>query len=320
MKKYDIVAIGENLIDFAPAKEQELGKLAFSGSPGGAPANVLACASKLGLKTAFISKLGMDVFGALFKQTMVDAGIDISGLVETDKYPSTLAFVSLDESGDRSFSFYRNETAECMIMMDELPSGLLSEAKLFHFGSVSMTAEPARTTTLQAVKQAKESGAVIAYDPNLRELLWSSLEEAKAVMTEGLQYADLVKLSDNELVFLSGESDLEAGMRLLFERHSFRYLAVTMGARGSMCMDGGGVSYQPAFEVKAVDTTGAGDAFWGAFLYQYLHNELDRKGEKKDVPYMLRFSNAAGALTAMGYGAIPSMPVLDEVCGLAGKE
>jgi len=317
-KKYDIVAIGECLIDFVPSLYQEKGKLNFSGCPGGAPANVLACASKLGLNTAFIGKVGNDVFGQLLHSTLCDCGINTSSLIISDRYPTTLAFVALDKNGDRAFSFYRNQTADCMITPDEIDGSLLSSAKIFHFGSVSMTTEPARETTLYTVKKAKEHGALISYDPNLRELLWESLSEAREVISNAMQYCDIVKVSEEELNFLTGMDDVDNALLQLFKQNnSLKTLVVTMGSKGCKATYGQKVLTAAGFGVKTKDTVGAGDTFWGAFLYQILSGNFDPYNpDERSLSEALTFSNAAGALSTTKSGAIPAMPMLDDILDL----
>jgi sugar/nucleoside kinase (ribokinase family) len=317
-KKYDIVAIGECLIDFVPSSYQEKGKLNFSGCPGGAPANVLACASKLGLHTAFIGKVGNDVFGHLLHATLKDCGIDTSSLIVSNQYPTTLAFVALDRNGDRAFSFYRNQTADCMMTPDEMDNTLLSSGKVFHFGSVSMTAEPARETTLYTVKAAKERGALVSYDPNLREPLWADLSEAKEVILNALQYCDIVKVSEEELIFLTGINDVDEALRRLFEQHeALKTLVVTMGSRGCKATCGQNILTSDGFDVETIDTVGAGDAFWGAFLYQILSGHFDPDDpDETALSEALTFSNAAGALSTTRNGAIPAMPAHEDIVNL----
>ncbi len=316
-KHIDIAAIGECLIDFVPSFHQEPGRLNFTGCPGGAPANVLACASKLGLNTAFIGKVGNDVFGKMLHSTLKDSGIDTSSLILSDLYPTTLAFVSLDQSGDRSFSFYRRQTADCMIMPEEIDEALLSSARVFHFGSVSMTTEPARETTLFTVRQAKKQGALISCDPNLRELLWDSLPEAREVILNALQYCDIVKVSEEELVFLTQTGDIDSALTRLFRQYALKLLVVTMGRRGCKATFGRNTVTARGFDVETVDTVGAGDTFWGAFLYQVLSGGVDLDNPDEESLYKaLTFSNAAGGLSTSKNGAIPAMPALGEILGL----
>lgn len=317
-KRYDIIAIGECLIDFVPSPHQEKGKLNFSGCPGGAPANVLACASKLGLHTAFIGKVGNDVFGHLLHATLKDCGIDTSSLIVSDQYPTTLAFVALDENGDRTFSFYRNQTADCMMTPDEIDKTMLSSAKVFHFGAVSMTTEPARETTLFAVRAAREQDALISYDPNLRELLWKDLSEAKEVIFDAMQYCDVVKVSEEELIFLTGIDETDAALRHLFARcDALKTLVVTMGSKGCKATCGRNILTSGGFDVETIDTVRAGDTFWGAFLYQILSGNFDPDNpDEAALAEVLTFCNAAGALSTTKNGAIPAMPVYGEIIDL----
>ena len=309
--KYDIVALGESLIDFVPGSAQEPGKLSFIGAPGGAPSNVLAAASRLGPQTAFIGKVGDDVFGQTIRCTMAQNRICTDGLLLSKTDPTALAFVSLDEHGDRSFRFYRQHSADCMLRSDELPLSLLSQTSIFHFGSVSMTAEPARSATLDAVKYARAKGAAIAFDPNLRPPLWSSTDAAYRAICEGLQYADLVKLSETELEFLTSFPDREAGMRELMERYRIRILVVTLGADGCLCLCRNGLFLrQRTIQITALDTTGSGDAFWGTFLSELLLCDCcDRIPAPQILQHILGISCVAGSLTATAFGAIPAMPV-----------
>jgi len=317
----DIVALGECLIDFVPLPAAEDGKLNFSGCPGGAPANVLACASRLGLDTAFIGKIGDDAFGRLLLDTIQNCGIDTAGMIVSKDYLTTLAFVTLDEQGDREFRFYRSQTADYMLREEEVDETVLAYSKIFHFGSVSMTKEPSRTTTMQMVKKAKEYGCMVSYDPNLREFLWDDLYEARKIISHMLHDADIVKLSGDELEFLTGTDTVTAGMEALCRKYSISCLVVTMGAEGSLCLCGGILVKRLSYKVITIDTVGAGDTFWGAFLYQVLRGGLDIKHpEEKKIAAALDFSNAAGAISTTRAGAIPAMPSLEEIRKLVGVE
>ena len=312
--KYDVVAIGECLIDFVSRKDKGENKLLLEGNAGGAPANALAMASRLGLKTAFISKIGQDGFGDFLKDTLEKAGIDTHKMIVTDEYPTTLAFVTLDDTGNRSFAFYRNRTADVMLEEHELDYNEIAKAKIFHFGSVSMSKEPSRTATLKAAEYAHRQGLMVAYDPNLRQPLWNSLQEAKEVMLRGMQYADAVKVSDEELIVLAGVSDVEQAMEILFEKYSLKLLAVTLGANGCICRCKNGIFRAQTFDVACVDTTGAGDAFWGACLYWMIKNnkELDDY-TAQDMTELMDFANAAGSLATTQKGAIPAMPTKQQI-------
>ncbi|MEA4853820.1 MAG: carbohydrate kinase [Christensenella sp.] len=312
--KYDIATIGECLIDFVPSPSQQKNKINFSGCPGGSVANVLACAAKLGLSTSFITKLSTDVFGTFLSGILKDAGIGMSSVITTDQYPTTLAFVSLDNTGDRTFSFYRNQTADCMITPEELDLDMLCSCSIFHFSTVSMSAEPSRSATVAAVRTAKENGATIAFDPNLRPPLWDNLDNAKAAMEEGLALSRLVKISDYELSFLTGTEDIPEGMKKLLRHFPIELLVVTCGEKGSYCLHGDDLVSHKGYRVATIDTTGAGDAFWGSFLYQLSIEKMDFSSlTPEKLTDMLRFSNATGALTTTKHGAIPSLPTLNEI-------
>lgn len=311
---FDVVALGESLIDCTPAGKNEQGMELFSANPGGAPANMLAMNSKLGGKTAFIGKVGRDAFGDFLMHTMERAGIDVRGLCRTDAYKTTLAFVQLDEKGERSFSFYREPGADLMLRFEEVRTDLLQECRVFHFGSVSMTDEPCRSTTRQAVQAARRNGAFISYDPNYRPPLWKNEDEAVKVMRGMLPLSNMVKVSEEEMVLLTGQNDCRAGARAILELGPCIVL-VTMGEKGSFFSTAAASGFVPAAPVQAVDTTGAGDAFLGALL-AYIR---DKKAEElAGMPAAawreaLCFANAAGGLTTTRRGAIPAMPDRSEI-------
>lgn len=235
---FDIVALGESLIDFTPSGENSQGMALFARNPGGAPANVLAMAAKLGGKTAFIGKVGDDAFGAFLKKTMEDAGVDVRGLRMTREYPTTLAFVQLTPEGDRSFTFYRKPSADVMLAPAEVDRALLRDCRIFHFGSVSLTDEPCRTATLEAAREAKAAGAMISYDPNYRPFLWDSAERAREALLAALPLADIVKVSEEEMELLTGEVQLAAGADALASRGAALVL-VTLGPRVAACLRSG---------------------------------------------------------------------------------
>lgn len=306
---YDLAAIGESLIDFTPAGTNELGMQLFSRNPGGAVANVLAMYAKLGGQTAFIGKVGQDEFGHFLTDTMEHAAIDISAVRYDDEIPTTLAIVQLDKNGDRKFSFYRKPGADVMLSANELPHALLKSCKIFHFGSVSLTDEPCRTATLEAVKLAKQAGSVISYDPNYRPLLWK--DEARAVkeMSSALKLADIVKVSEEELTLLTGEHDLPAGAQKLAQAGASVVL-ITLGAKGAYYYTRSCSGYLRTYNVQTIDTTGAGDAFFGSLLWCLSGKTLEELQTTKptDWEYMIAFANAAGSLTTTSKGAIPAMP------------
>lgn len=309
----DIIALGELLIDFTPAGFSSDGNILFERNPGGAPANVLAALSKLGGRGAFIGKVGDDQFGYFLKGVLETNNIGIQGLKFSKEVNTTLAFVHLDEKGDRSFSFYRKPGADTTLTVDELELDVIKDAKIFHFGSLSMTDEPARSATIRAVDYARQNRKIISYDPNWRPPLWRSDEEAKKGMSLGLKYADILKVSEEELEFLTGEKDLNKGSRQLFEM-GIRLIVVTLGAKGCYYRCKAGTGCMSTYDTKVVDTTGAGDAFLGGFLYHISKLECPlNEVSKKQVEEIVNFSNAVGALCASKKGAIPAMPFFNEV-------
>lgn len=322
---FDIVALGEALIDFAPMEKNALGCPCFSQNPGGAPANVLAMASRLGAETAFLGKVGDDAFGHFLLETMRNAEINTDGVVISPDNPTTLAFVSLTEDGDRSFSFYRNETADVMLEKEEIMSEMVDNTRVFHFGSVSMTAEPSRSATFYAADRAKRAGAIISYDPNYRPLLWKSEKEAGDEMKKGIPFAHILKVSDEELLFLTGKEDEEEGSRILADMGP-QIVIVTKGADGAFLRRGEYTEDFKTIRVDAVDTTGAGDTFLGSFLYSLIiKNDIKKADEIKDIKKeKLReaaiFANIAGSLSTKHKGAIPSMPSMCDILKVLNGE
>ncbi|ADU27520.1 carbohydrate kinase family protein [Ethanoligenens harbinense] len=311
---FDVVAIGELLIDFTPAGVGGNGAALFARNPGGAPANVLASSSRLGAKTAFIGKVGDDDFGRFLKDTLDELGIDTHNLVLTDDVHTTLAFVHLDSSGDRSFSFYRKPGADVLLREDELDLNLLRQTGILHFGSLSLTDEPARSATFKAVQTAKDAGAVISYDPNYRAPLWNSREEAVEQMKAGLAYADVVKLSEEELALLTGETDLNAGAREL-QKAGASLVLVTLGKKGAYYRLGDRSNILPTYDVHTIDTNGAGDAFTGAVHYGLKGKSLKelRSLSTQELETIIDYANAVGSLVTGKSGAIPAMPLREDV-------
>lgn len=313
-KKYQIIAIGECLLDVFATKSQDGESMLMEGKPGGAPVNVLAQSTKLGLKTAYISKISDDPLGLFLKSKLDEAGIDTSGVVVTKDYPTTLALVSLDRSGNRSFKFYREKTADIMLSKDEIDYGLLQNAQVFHFGSVSMTTEPSRSATFAAASKAKDLGLLISFDPNLRIPLWQDLEAARDNIIKGLKLSDVVKVSDDELIFITGHSDIEKGAKELAEKFEISLLAVTLGPKGCLCYANNTSVQELTYNVKTVDTTGAGDSFWGAMLYSLISNNKEiTEYSAEELRELIRFSNAAGSLTTTRTGAINAMPEKESI-------
>ena len=309
MKRYDVVALGELLIDFTENGLSDQGNPVFEANPGGAPCNVLAMLRKLDRQCAFVGKVGNDMFGHQLKAVAEEAGIDMSALRMDDAVHTTLAFVKTDAYGDRDFSFYRNPGADMMLTEDELPLDMLRDTRIFHFGTLSMTHEAVRQATKAAVQAAKSAGAIVSFDPNLRPPLWDSLNDARAQMLWGLSQADVVKIADNEIEFLTDTSDYERGATLLRERFpNLRLLNVTAGANGSYAFCGDKKVFVPSFLLGGtVETTGAGDTFCASVLNFILDHGMEGLS-KDDLRTMLRYANAAAYLVTTRKGAIRSMP------------
>lgn len=311
---YDIVAVGESLIDFTPSGKNEQGIRLYGCNPGGAPANVLAMAARLGMSTAFIGMVGLDSFGDFLQATMKSAGIAIEGLLRHPSVHTTLAFVHLSPDGDRSFSFYRNPGADVMLRAEDLPKNMIRQARIFHFGSISLTSEPAREATFTAVRLAKEAGALISYDPNYRAALWNCPREAVDVMKQGLALADIVKVSDNEMEILVDTTSIHTGLLRLRE-YGVALALVTGGEKGAAYGNRAVTGVLPAFQVHVTDTTGSGDAFLSALLSRLkgLTREEIETLPEETLREVVRYANAAGGITATAYGAIPAMPTHEEI-------
>ncbi|TWT13151.1 PfkB family carbohydrate kinase [Planomicrobium sp. CPCC 101079] len=311
---FDVVALGELLIDFTPAGKSGNGNTLFETNPGGAPANVLATLAKFNAKTAFIGKVGADQFGSFLGDTLKKENIDLQGLVYSEDVNTTLAFVHLSENGDRSFHFYRSPGADIMLEVQEVDTTLVQNTKVFHFGSLSMTHEPVKSATVKAVKAAQDKDVIISYDPNLRPALWKNLSHAKETIIEGMQYADILKISEEELEFITGISDFEEGSQFLHDKFDLKIVLVTLGSKGCFYRFGKDTGHIKGFQVNAVDTTGAGDMFLGSFLYQFIKKDASWKSlQAKGLEEMILFANAAAALGTTKNGAIPAIPRLDEV-------
>jgi fructokinase len=310
---FDITALGELLIDYTKIGLSPSGMDLFEQNPGGAPANVLACASRLGQKTAFIGKVGTDMQGEFLRKTLKDANINVDGLISDERYFTTLAFVNLGENGERSFSFARKPGADTQISVEDVDLSIIRSSGIFHFGSLSLTDSPARETTLFALAEAKKAGCTISYDPNYRPLLWKSPAQAKEQLRFVLPYVDMIKLSDEETELLTGFSEPTSAARQLTDS-GIKIAAVTLGRDGVLISANGRCEKVPGFDIHALDTTGAGDAFWGAFLFSV--GALGKKIEELDfaeICEFARFANAAAALCVTKRGAIPAMPVFREI-------
>lgn len=310
---FDVIAIGELLIDFAPVSVDGDGYPTVAAHPGGAPANYLAALSKFGKSTALIGKVGNDAFGKLLLNTLEQVGISTRGMIVDEDCFTTLAFVTLDEKGDREFSFARKPGADTRIRADELDRLMLTETRVLHFGTLSLTDEPARSATRQAVLYAKERGKLISFDPNLRRPLWRSMDEAKEQMLWGLEHADVIKISDEEVDFLFS-LEPEAGAKHILDNYGASLVFVTCGAEGCFCSNGkAGVRVPGLKGLKVTDTTGAGDIFGGSAMYKLLESGKDPSElEEKELFDICAFAVRMSGLSVTKSGAIPSIPDKDE--------
>lgn len=279
---------------------------------------MLALLNKMGKKTAFIGKVGKDQFGALLRDTITEAGIDASNLMVDENVNTTLAFVHTFPDGDREFSFYRNPGADMMLTADEVNPEVVKDTKVFHFGTLSMTHEGVREATKKAVETAKANGCLVSFDPNLRPPLWSSLDLAKEQMEYGFGKCDILKISDNEIQFVSGKEDYDEGIAYLQETYNIPLILLTMGKDGSRAYYKGMRVERPGFSVKAIETTGAGDTFCGSSLNYLVDHDFENLTEEQ-LGEMLTFANAAAALVTTKKGAIKAMPVKEEVLELIQK-
>ena len=319
MKKYDVVALGELLIDFTENGTSGQGNPIYEANPGGAPCNVLSMLTKLGHKTAFIGKVGQDIFGNRLKKTLDEVGIDTTNLVMDEEVRTTLAFVETFPDGDRDFSFYRNPGADMMLQEDEVQMELVKDTNIFHFGTLSMTHEKVRNATKKAIAAAKEAGAVISFDPNLREPLWKSLDDAKEQVAYGLSQCDVLKISDNEIQWFTGEEDYDAGIAKLRQQYDIPLIMLSMGKDGSRAYyKDMRVEVKPFIQENTIETTGAGDTFGGCCLHYVLKNGLHNLNEE-NLTEMLTFANAAASIITTRKGALRVMPEEAEVRELIEK-
>lgn len=310
----DVVALGELLIDFTCVSADAGGYPTMAAHPGGAPANFLAALAKFGAKTALLGKVGSDSFGRLLVGTLENTGIDTRGLLVDDSVFTTLAFVTLDAQGDREFSFARKPGADTCITFEEMDTQLIDEAKVFHFGTLSLTDEPARTATQKAVAYAKSKGKLITYDPNLRKPLWHDLQEAKQQLLWGLHQADVVKISDEEVEFLFGLGVQEGAAHIL-NNYPVKLVFVTCGADGCWYQNTKAQGHVPSLtDIQVRDTTGAGDIFGGSAVWQLLQlNKAPDQLENVELERIVRFACTAAGLSTTQPGGISSVPEFDEV-------
>ena len=316
MGKYDVVALGELLIDLTQNGYSGQGNPLLEANPGGAPCNVLALLTKLGHSTAFIGKVGKDGFGDQLENALTETGISTAGLLRDDQVHTTLAVVHTLAGGDRDFSFYRNPGADMCLHTQEINRELIRKARIFHFGTLSMTDEPVRSATYAAIAEAEAHGVLRSFDPNLRPPLWRTLDEAKEQVLYGMAHCDILKISDNEIQWLTQQEDFDAGVRWIRQRFpNIRLLLLSMGKDGSRGYSGDAMAEVKGFSVNAIETTGAGDTFFGGILHHVLAWGL-RDYTRQELEEMLTFANAAAALVTTRKGALRVMPSLAEIQAL----
>lgn len=313
MKKFDVTALGELLVDFTENGISAQGNTLLEANPGGAPCNVLAMLKNLGKKTAFIGKIGNDALGKMLKKTVEDQGICIDNLVEDEEIHTTLAFVHSDKDGDRSFSFYRNPGADLMLQWEEINVDFLVNTKIFHFGTLSMTEEEIKNVTKKAVQKAKENGVLISFDPNFRPPLWKDMEDARQQMWYGIGQCDILKISDDEILFLTGTKDIDEGIARIREKSNAKLICATMGKNGSkVYYKGKTVFGRPFLRKDTIETTGAGDTFMACVLNTVLEKGLEQLTQES-LTEMLLFANAASSIITTRKGALKVMPQRQEI-------
>ena len=312
-KQYDVAALGELLIDFTENGTSGQGNPVYEANPGGAPCNVLAMLTKLGHKTAFIGKVGEDFFGEQLRDAITEAGIDAGGLCTDKEIHTTLAMVHTYPDGDRDFSFYRDPGADMMLTEEEIPEELILETRIFHFGTLSMTHEKVRRATKKAVAIAKQAGAIISFDPNIREPLWNSMDEAREQVLYGLGQCHILKISDNEVEFLFGTTDYDEGARLIREKYQIPLVLITLGKDGSRAYYKDLRVEVPGFvQEHTIETTGAGDTFCANSLNYILEHGMEELTEE-NLKELLTFANAAASLITTRKGALRVMPTREEI-------
>lgn len=312
-KSFDVTALGELLIDFTENGMSEQGNPIMEANPGGAPCNVLAMLEKLGKKTAFIGKVGKDMFGEQLKTAVEEVGIDTRNLIMDEEVHTTLAFVHTYPDGDRDFSFYRNPGADMMLTKEDVQEELIRDSRIFHFGTLSSTHEGVREATRHAIDVAKEAGCIISFDPNLRPPLWKSLEDARREIEYGLTKCDILKISDNEVEFLFGTTDYDKGAAMIREKYNIPLVLITMGKDGSRAYYKDlRVESAPFLQENTIETTGAGDTFCASSLNYVLEHGLDDLTEE-NLYELLTFANAAASLITTRKGALRVMSTREEV-------
>lgn len=312
-KQYDVVALGELLIDFTENGLSGQGNPLLEANPGGAPCNVLAMLNRLGKKTAFIGKVGNDQFGKMLKEVVEESGTDVSGLAMDEQVHTTLAFVHTFPDGDREFSFYRNPGADMMLTKEEVDPEIIKNARIFHFGTLSSTHAGVREATRYAIDVAKENGLLVSFDPNLREPLWESLDQAKEEILYGMSRCDILKISDNEMEFMTGTTDYNKGVEMLREQFDIPLICVTLGREGSRAFYKDMiVEAAPFVREDTIETTGAGDTFEACTLNYILEDGLEDLTEE-NLKEMLTFANAGASIITTRKGALKVMPEKAEI-------
>jgi len=305
-----VITLGEALIDFTPLDDQNMD---FRKNPGGAPANVAVALSRLGVDVSFIGKVGDDVLGNFLVQKLKSEKINIDNLILTEEAKTAITFVTLDQDGDRSFDFYIDPSADRFLRSDEIDTELFEQNKIYHFGSISLIDEPARSATKKGIELAQQNGMLVSYDPNLREMLWDSLAEAKEMILSVIDQVDILKVSEEELEFLTGTADIEKGAAELKAKFEIPIIFITCGSEGSYYYLND-LGFVEAFKVDAVDTTGAGDAFMSGVLYNF--NQTDLSLAEIDSSFLektLKFANYSGTLAASASGAMAALPELKDL-------
>ena len=312
-KKFDVSVLGEMLIDFTYQGLSDNNQKLFAQNAGGAPANVAVVVSKLGKKSSFIGKVGNDMHGQFLKNVIANEGVNTDGVILDNKYFTTLAFVDINENGERTFSFSRKFSADIMLEKEDINMDILENSNIFHVGSLSLTNEPSKGSTYFAVEKAKESGAIISYDPNYRASLWKNKYEAKMAMRSMIEYADVMKISDEETELLTDFAEPEKAGEFLV-RNGVKIAVVTLGGDGACVCTEKGIKRVAGFKSNVVDTTGAGDSFWGGFLYKLSESNKELSDiTLEEACEFARFGNAVASLCVEGFGAIPSMPNMEAV-------
>lgn len=313
MTKYDVTALGELLIDFTENGVSSQNNPIFEANPGGAPCNVLSMLSKLGRKTAFIGKVGKDFFGEQLRRAVMEVGINADNVYMDEEIHTTLALVHTDSDGDRDFSFYRNPGADMALTEEEIPEEMIRDTKIFHFGTLSMTHDGVRAATKKAIRIAKDAGAVLSFDPNLRPPLWKSMKEAHEQVAYGLSQCDILKISDNELQWFTGESDFDTGVEYIRRQYQIPMILLSLGREGSRAYyENLRVDAPPFLQENTVETTGAGDTFCGCCLHHILKYGLNHFDSQR-LMEMLTFANAAASIITTRKGALRVMPSLAEI-------